>query len=93
LEGHLDSEGTEEEIPDIELPELVYKDFIQTKRVSDFEAKLTKITIKVPSYEIVKAGFFSSDYCVYLIESECDGRHKVSRKETDFYMLRKVLRQ
>lgn len=71
----------------------MYKDFIQTKLVSDFEAKMTKISIKVPSYEVVKAGFFSSDYCVYLVESECEGRHKVNRKESDFYMLRKVLRQ
>ncbi len=75
------------------MPETVYKDFIKTRSVSEIEPKIGKICIKVPSYEVIKGGFFSSDYSLFLVESECDVRHRVNRKESDFYALRKVLRQ
>lgn len=41
---------------------------------------------------MVNPGFFSADYASYHIETEADERHKVQRKDTDFYLLRKILR-
>ena len=72
LEGHHDSEEPEPEeaISDIEIPDVEYKDFIKTRLVSSIEPKIEKITIKVPSYEVIKGGFFSSDYSLYQVESE-----------------------
>lgn len=42
----------------------------------------------------MKPGWLSSDYAMFLCETqEKDGeRHKVQRKDGDFYFLRKVLR-
>ena len=49
----------------------------------------------MPSYEVKKGGFFSSDYCLYLVEIDVESekeRLKVNRKDADFYTLRRLLR-
>lgn len=55
-----------------------------------------RITTKVPRYEIKKGGFFSADYCMFLVETELHKakreRVRVFRKDADFYTLRKFLR-
>lgn len=53
---------------------------------------LKKINVKVPAYHVVNPGMLRSDYCLFHIETEADERHKVQRKDVDFYTLRRVLR-
>jgi len=68
---------------------------VDCKSPKDLNSQLyeAKITIKIPSYEVKKGGFFSSDYCMFLVETNVDkDRYRVDRKDADFYTLRKLLR-
>lgn len=80
------------------MPEKETKVHIEAKKLEECEALSPwfqkKITTKVTEYTIVKPGWLSSDYAMFMCETqEKDGeRHKVQRKDGDFYFLRKVLR-
>jgi hypothetical protein len=70
------------------MPVIRTRDSIKTHSAEDKDSIFShsKITIKVPRYEIKKGGFFSSDYSMFLVETEMiDGlkkdRARVFRKD------------
>lgn len=54
------------------MPDLITRDYIQTHSIQQKTSIFTNanVVIKVPRYELKKGGFFSSDYCMFLVESE-----------------------
>lgn len=73
------------------------RNYIPTKNIRETPGKfnLKKISIKVPSHEVKKGGFFSSDFALFSVETEITGEKekiKVTRKDNDFYSLRRLLR-
>lgn len=54
-----------------------------------------KVIIKVPRYEIKKGGWFIGDYSTFFVETEIQDKKeklRVSRKDADFYTLRRNLK-
>lgn len=78
--------------------DVVQREFATCKRIQDQPTKLNfkKVTIKVTSFNIVKGGFFSSDFANFQVETDIQGekeKSKVPRKDVDFYTLRRLLKQ
>jgi hypothetical protein len=77
-------------------PQIEIRDFIPTKKIGENLSLLNfcKVTIKVPSSEVKKGGFFSSDYSLFNIETEIGSanKNKVQRKDADFYTLRRLMK-
>ena len=81
------------------MPASQTKAYVETRSIELIESIFTaaRVVIKVPRYEIKKGGFFSSDYAMYMVESEIvtvgnKNRIRVLRKDSDFYELRRYLR-
>lgn len=77
-------------------PQLDFRDYAPTKHIRDEPTVLNykKVTIKVPSNEVKKGGFFSSDYTLFDVESDMPSlpKQKVKRKDIEFYTLRRLLK-
>lgn len=81
-------EEAEVEVEDIEIPPVIYRDFVETTDLKTVEHQVFD-RIKIPSYSISKGGFLSSDYCLFLVETEQGKeRLRVKRRDNDFYLLR-----
>lgn len=77
-------------------PVIVQNDFVKTKSVRDAATELNhkKCMVKVTGWEIKKGTWWTSDHSVFNIETELQDRkdkYRVQRKDTDFYVLRKLL--
>ena len=70
---------------------------IGCKRIENYKTRLNfkKIGIKIIHYQIMKGGFFSSDFVQFMVETDIPGeeRSRVPRKDADFYQLRKCIKQ
>ena len=85
-------EEAEEEVEPIEVPPAVYRDFVEATDLKTVEYPVFD-RVKIPSYSISKGGFLSSDYCLFLVETEQGKeRLRVKRRDNDFYLLRQSLK-
>lgn len=59
-------------------PKIEVRDRVPCKRIEDNPqiTNFKKIVVKVPSHEVKKGGFFSSDYALFDVETEIPGMKK-----------------
>ena len=72
------------------IPQVPTREVAKTVLMVPTQLNYKKVTMKVVDGEIKQGGLFSSNFIVYSVVTKCL-KWKATRKDAEFYILRKVL--